>query len=344
MKIYKDPIFGFYEFFNEKTGFLIRTDINKSDKKIKPFKRSYPELIDIGIMGHCKNKKTCKENGILCYQKYLSEDNMAYEDYCDIINQSKGRTFQVALGGRGDPNKHEFFEELLKYTVDNGIVPNLTTSGYDITQHEINLIKKYCGAVAISCYSRIIDNKETNPNFQNVVDSLSKDIITNIHFVITNVTIVDAILRLKYDLFPENINAVIFLLHKPVGEAINCCSSLSINKDKMDEFFELALKKRHSFKIGFDSCFSNIVSNYYDEYDNIECLQCCESGRFSCYIDHNLKMYPCSFAQKDLFACDLTKITIQDAWFSKEFKAFVNLNKGHLLLCPLRFNELKKNI
>lgn len=338
MRVYKDSLFNFYEFFNEKNGFLIRTDIISDGVKIKPFKRDYPELIDIGIMGHCNNRETCRDKGILCYQSYSYDENMSFDDYCSIIEQSKGKTFQVALGGRGDPNKHEFFEDILKYTVDNSIVPNLTTSGFDITDKEIELIKKYCGAVAVSCYSKIENDAETNSDFKKLVESFSDEVITNIHYVISNETIDDAILRLENNLFPNNINSVIFLLYKPVGAAIENCTLCKIDDVKLDIFFTAAFNKKHNYKIGFDSCFSSIVSKYYADNDFIECIQYCESGRFSCYISPDMKMYPCSFAQLKLYECDLRKQCIQEAWFSAEFKRFVKLNKDKIDVCPLKLN------
>jgi len=35
------------------------------------------------------------------------------------INQCKNKVFQVALGGAGDPNKHEDFEKLLQESRKN---------------------------------------------------------------------------------------------------------------------------------------------------------------------------------------------------------------------------------
>ena len=49
MIIYKDEVFGFFEIFNEENGTLFRSDINGVD----PVMRSFPELLDVGIMGHC---------------------------------------------------------------------------------------------------------------------------------------------------------------------------------------------------------------------------------------------------------------------------------------------------
>lgn len=75
-------------------------------------------------------------------------------DFAKIMDQISGRTFQVALGGRGDVNKHEEFEAILACCHSYSVVPNYTTSGLDLTDEEAELTKKYCGAVAVSHYCR----------------------------------------------------------------------------------------------------------------------------------------------------------------------------------------------
>ena len=56
------------------------------------------------------------------------------------MKQATGKTFQIALGGAGDPNKHPQFEEILKSCRAYKIVPNITTSGFLMKDNEIELI------------------------------------------------------------------------------------------------------------------------------------------------------------------------------------------------------------
>ena len=160
MIFYKDEQYRFYEIFNEENGTLIRSDINGID----PVCRSFPELLDVGIMGHCINGHYCKMAGIDCYQKgaSLKTPHMTIADFAFIAKQAAGKTFQIALGGAGDPNKHPDFQQILKICRHYRIVPNLTTSGWEIIDNEIQAIKNYCGAVAVSWYSRLIDGIESN--------------------------------------------------------------------------------------------------------------------------------------------------------------------------------------
>ena len=336
MIFYRDEKYKFNEFFNEKNGFLIRTNIlNKEERETcnKASMRSFPELMDIGIMGKCHvYKQYCKEFGIECYQ-VKDGSNMSIELYEKIINQCKGKVFQVALGGKGDPNKHKDFEQILEITRKNNIVPNLTTTGIGITNKEINLIKKYVGAVAISLYSKLTNNlEESNKECIKVIENMVKNkIITNIHYVINNETINDAITRLKYNKFPKGINAVIFLLYKRKDENIN------IEKIKIIEFFNLLNKNKYLFKIGFDTCFSPLISRYLLNIEK-RSIEECEAGRFSCYISSNGILYPCSFIQDDNFGVDIKENSILKAWNSEKMNNFRKMNSNKCMKCNRRKN------
>lgn len=114
------------------------------DKDTDPFSLNYPVLMDIGIMGHCKNK--CA----ICYQGSSDQEHMKLDDYKMIMVQSVGMVNEVALGGRGDPNHHPNFEDILISSLRAWIIPNYTTSGIGLTEEQAKITKKHCGAVAVS--------------------------------------------------------------------------------------------------------------------------------------------------------------------------------------------------
>lgn len=62
---------------------------------------SFPELLDVGIMGHCIHGKTglCIEAGIECCQGilYKNNPNMRLEDFENIALQCRKQTYQFAL-------------------------------------------------------------------------------------------------------------------------------------------------------------------------------------------------------------------------------------------------------
>lgn len=304
---------------------------------------SFPELLDVGIMGHCIHGKTglCQKAGIGCYQDGLHSNNpnMSLEDFKKIAEQCKGKTFQFALGGCGDPDQHEHFEEILKVCKENGIVPNFTTSGFGMTKALSKLCKQYCGAVAVSWYRSPYTLKAINL-------LLTEKVKTNIHYVLSKSTFTEALQHLQSDVinsdlakstskddstqsysrnslqFPKGINAVIFLLHKPVGLGTKEDMITRDNKDFLN-FLDLVNEREFPYKIGFDSCTVPALINL-DKVDP-NCLDTCEGGRWSAYITPDMKLLPCSFDnQEQKWAVDLAQYSIAEAWESNTFNDFRN--------------------
>ncbi|MBR2259341.1 MAG: SPASM domain-containing protein [Blautia sp.] len=309
----------FVSYFNSETGAYMRTGILDKDGKDTgkdPFMGSFPNLIDVGVMGHCIHGKMglCTKAGIGCYQSglFVEKPNMSVDDFKWITEQCRHKCNQFALGGRGDPDQHEHFEELLKICRENDIVPNFTTSGYGMTSEIARICKEYCGAVAVSWYR----SDYTKIAIQRLTDAGVK---TNIHYVLGNNTIDEAIERLRNNSFPEEINAVVFLLHKPAGQGTQE-NILSVNDPRTAVFFKEA-DRIHPYKIGFDSC---NVPGVLQFCRNIlpQSLDTCEGARFSCYIDSDMTMLPCSFDQKRRYAVSLRDNSIEEAWNSDTFEQF----------------------
>ena len=326
--IVHDNKYNFKYAFDTVTGAYIRTgilDANGIDTGVDPFMGSYPHLIDVGIMGHCIHGKTglCSKAGIGCYQSglFVEEPNMTVENFRSIAEQSKGRCNQFALGGRGDPDQHENFEEILQICRENNLVPNFTTSGYGMTAELAAICKEYCGAVAVSWY-------RSEYTLHAIDMLLEAGVKTNIHYVLGRNSIDEAIDRLKNNDFPAGINAVIFLLHKPAGQG-TFENMLSESDPRVERFFSL-IDERHPFKVGMDSC--NVPGAIrFCKSILPESLDTCEGGRYSCYIGADMVMVPCSFDQRKRYEVSLKEMTIEQAWNSEPFERFRdNMRKA----CP----------
>jgi hypothetical protein len=237
MLIKVDKANKFVSKFNPKTGLYIRSGIieNGVDTGVDPYMTEYPELIDIGIMGHCLHglKSLCIKSGVECYQNGQGkvEPNMPLDDYKKLMDESEFRTYQVAIGGRGDPNKHKEFKEILQYSRQRNIVPNYTTSGLDLTDEEAGISAELCGAVAVSWY-------RTDYTLSAIEKLLKYKCTVNIHYVLANNSIDEAISRLRSLDFPDNIHAVIFLLHKPVGQGSQD-NVIKLHDPRLVEFFKV---------------------------------------------------------------------------------------------------------
>ncbi len=331
MIYYRDKKYHFVELFNESTGMLVRSNILEQGRETDqvPEMRSFPELIDIGIMGSCIAGKTgiCRLAGIDCYQNgSLSDDaDMSLLEYEHIMKQCRGHVFQVALGGAGDPNKHKQFGRILRLTRESGIVPNYTTSGYQLTDEEVQLTKTYCGAVAVSYYSKLDEQgNESNPDTITAIRKfIGAGCTTNIHYVLSRKNIKEALYRVKNNLFPKGINAVVFLLYKPVGLASKEYVLNFKNQDYLDLLYAIS-KPCSSWKYGFDTCQSPAIYQHA-KWAAPEAIELCEAARFSMYIDSCCIAYPCSFGRERMeYSIDLRKHTLQEAWDSKQFSAFRN--------------------
>ena len=314
-----DQKYSFISVFDDENGAYVRTGIieHGRDTGKDPFMASFPHLIDVGIMGHCAHGRTglCAKAGIGCYQsgRDIEAPNMTLEDFSEIILQCSGKVNQFALGGRGDPDMHEHFGEILSLCREHEIVPNFTTSGFGLTDKAVELCARYCGAVAVSWYR----NDYTLRAIHMLLDT---GVRTNIHYVLGRNSVDEAIRRLREQDFPKGINAVIFLLHKPAGQGTRD-NVLSVDDPRTRAFF-LALEERHPFKVGLDSC--NVPGALQFCHDILpESLDPCEAGRFSCYIDPDLRMTPCSFDQGHQYQVQLGPgMGIQDAWNSETFWRF----------------------
>ena len=307
----------FTEIFNPKTGFYVRSGVieDGKDTGVDPFMRCVPQLIDVGIMERCVCAHKCKVD---CYQKAICRtgNNMSLEDYKSILEQCKGKTFQFALGGAGDPDTHENFEEILRLSQEYGIVPNFTSSGIMFTKEKAELCKKYCGAVAISEHFEDYTRKAIRM-------LLDAGVKTNIHYVLSADSIDYAIEKLRSGGFEDGINAVVFLLYKPIGLG-KMEKVLTPDNPKVKEFFDIVNSGTFSHKIGFDSCTCPAIVNFTDKI-NMDSIDFCEGGRYSMYIDAQMNAMPCSFGNQDSkWFVSLRDHTIQEAWDGEVFERFRN--------------------
>ena len=305
---------NFKSVFDCSTGEYARitdNDINAPDA----FMSSMPELIDIGIMGRCD--RGCE----YCYQDAKSTgDNMSAADYFSILDQVKEDVYQVALGGAGNPNEHPAFEEIIRRTREEyNIVPSYTTNGDHLTDEQIAVSKKYCGAVAVS--------KHEGDNWKQAAKRLiDAGVKTNVHFILSNDTVDEAIDFLHADDIPlsreykEKLNAVIFLLYKPFGRGKNKKEAILKSSDQFDEFCFMIKHWSGSFKIGFDSCSTPFILDKGIAHPDV--LDTCEGARYSCYVGPDMILKPCSFDVDNKYGESLRTQTFKEIWEGSEFNQF----------------------
>lgn len=333
-----DRKYRFMTVFDPDTGFCVRTGIIDGcgkDTGKDPFMASFPHLIDVGVMGSCAHGRAglCEKAGVGCYQSGLTktEPNMKVDDFRRIAEECRGRCMQLALGGRGDPDMHENFGELLRISRENLLVPNFTTSGIAMTDEKARLCAELCGAVAVSWY-------RSGSTTKAIETLLKAGVKTNVHYVLGNNTIDEALDRLENGGFPDGINAVVFLLHKPAGLGRKE-NVLSPEDPRVRRFFELLDGGvKPGYKIGTDSCTVPGITVFCRNV-NPASVDACEGGRFSCYVGPDMVMVPCSFDQDGRYAVSLADgTTIEEAWNSETFEKFRGILRDSCPDCPKREN------
>jgi MoaA/NifB/PqqE/SkfB family radical SAM enzyme len=311
--------------FNTKTGLEITQGINGN---ADPFVLQMASLLDIGVMGTCKHK--CK----FCYQGHVNKPNMKLDDFKAIIDEVAFHVNQVALGGRGDPNHHENFKEIIEYCRSKNIVPNYTTSGIGLTDEQVK-ISKLCGAVAVSDYGQPF-------TYEALSKLINAGIKTNIHQIFSTESY-DRCCNIVLGINPNDwqnfdvskLNAVIFLLFKPHG-AGKLIPEMIPTEEDLKQFASNIFTPKSKFKVGMDSCLVNHVLKYASPTAiQRASVDTCEASRMSAYITPDMKFMPCSFADEKKWAIPIEN-GLQQIWdYSTQFNKFreVLLKKGDC--CPL---------
>ncbi len=320
MRAYFDPSFRFGVSFDPDDGTYFRTNVVDEagrDTGRDAFMASFPHLVDVGIMGHCNHgiSGRCAESGIDCYQSgaLRSQPHMSVADFARIADECSGRAFQFALGGRGDPDEHESFRDILAIARSRDIVPNYTTSGWGMTAERATLTAHYCGAAAVSW-------QRAPHTLRAIRLLLDAGVTTNIHYVLSTWTIDEAYRRLREGSFPAGINRIIFLLYKPIGQG-DGPGVLDAEDPRVRAFFSLFNSEEYCEVAGFDSCAVPGLLQWAPAVDPAS-IETCEGARFSAYITPDMHMTPCSFDQEGKWAVDLAHYSLEEAWLGARFGAF----------------------
>jgi MoaA/NifB/PqqE/SkfB family radical SAM enzyme len=291
-----------YNFFGDtETGLTLRWGHSLSEN---PEYAPWPELADISISNHCS--KACD----FCYRDSSPNQSfMSLEQYqfaLDSLHSEQwGNVFQVALGG-GEPLEHPEFEAIIQKTIQRGIVVNFTTNGLNLDKARAGFLKGKIGAVALSVH-RLEDLI-----FDKIKLLTDEGIRTNLHFVLDNQSLDEAIAILQGSFNQElqHIDGVVFLTYKPKGRAIlERCLTMD---NRLEKFVSLIDGNQCITRIGFDACFVPVLMSATRV--DIDYIDSCECGFFSVYIDEELNVKPCSFANNERFTYNLKEYSFQSIW------------------------------
>ena len=147
-KRYKSENYNYL--FNKNNGFFARWGGTIDDD---PEFAPSPEIADIEITSICNagSKNGSKPKCNLCYKSNTSKGiNMSFETFKKIFNSLPKSLTQIAFGVDYDATSNPDLIKMMKYSRDNGVIPNLTVA--ELSNETATEIVKYAGAVAVSQY------------------------------------------------------------------------------------------------------------------------------------------------------------------------------------------------
>lgn len=174
----------------------------------------WPAFYDVSPGSKCAGK--CP----WCYAS-ASPQGIYYTNLGNKIHKMFGamtpnqRPDMMAIGGGMDAYENPETEDMIIAFHELGIVPNCTTNGIDITSKRIEMTKKYCGGVAVSCY------RHTIPHWRKAIQSFTEaKIRTNLHFIISDKESIDWMEKIYHE-YEDIVEYVVMLPYMNVGLAAN---------------------------------------------------------------------------------------------------------------------------
>lgn len=300
-------------------------------------KKIYKENFDGMVYNfHClpdENYFTCGMLVHNCYKGNTPEPatNMTFNTFKTILDKMPRTLTQIAFGITGIQTNPDFLD-MMWYARDNGIIPNFTLSGIDLTDEIAAECAKVIGAVAVSAYE-----SDKNVCYNTVKKFTDLGITqTNIHLM-TSQENLDFVYEVINDRLTDprlaKLNAIVFLGVKPKGRAKGKFHSVST--EDYAKLIKYCLDKKIGF--GFDSCSCAKYELAIDDMDSlteedkkkyVESSESCESfGLFSSYINAEGSFFPCSFSEGEgdwkegisVVNCD---DFLKDVWFSDKLNKY----------------------
>lgn len=314
--------------FEKKTGLFMRW--GNTTKEDGDLWLGMPELADIEISTICHgiDGKPCS----FCYKANSGTGiNMSLETFKKVFAKLPPSISQIAFG-IGDIDSNPDMFDIFQYVRDNGVIPNVTINGWNLTDEYAVRLANVLGAIAISNYDydlcadavkKMTDAGMTQCNIHNF---LSQESLPATWKLLKNV---------KSDPRLAKLNAIVMLSLKKQGRA-----KTGFNPVSDADFAEIIIyAMNNNIGIGFDSCtgpkFMRILKSIPPEsfttpidFDKIsQYVEPCESSLYSVYIDATGHFSPCSFVEGtpgweeglDVVNC---KSFLKDIWWNEKTLAF----------------------
>lgn len=315
-KIVRSPDYNFD--FDKKTGMFVRWGKTFEDD---PLRAPAPEILDLEI-----SYGPCSQHCEFCYKENGSGTlhNMTFDEFKIILDKMPKILTQIAFGITDIYTNPDFFK-MMEYARASGVIPNYTTSGFDLDEQAVKKTKELCGAVAVSIH----DKEKAFNAIKAFTDAGMTQV--NVHWVLMEENYDDTfkmIDQLISDPRTSKLNAFVMLAYKDKGAGKGKFHSIH-SVEKYRKLIDYCEEKKIGY--GFDSCSAPVFFKSLqdtDRYEKISMLgEACESTLFSSYINADGKFFPCSFNEEegieglDVLSCnDFSK----DIWMHETTQKFRN--------------------
>lgn len=286
-------------FFSKLDGFNVRFGAEVDDDP--DCCELGPEILDLEVSVNGCVPVPGSTNCKYCYKNNTNAKptNMSFDTFKQIIGTFPINLSQIAFGITSLKTNPDL-PKMLAYCREIGIVPNLTTVGADMDDEACDMLCRYCGAVAVSCYTgaKELCYKTIKKLHDYAKEKYNRDLHVNMHIVVSksNMDHVRDVLKDIADKKVDGLKSVVLLRIKPKGRAKNmdCTVPYSI----YEELVKYCISNNISF--GFDSCSATSVMEVLKKLGKLElCTSCekCESSSFSAYINVLGQYWSCSFME-----------------------------------------------
>jgi MoaA/NifB/PqqE/SkfB family radical SAM enzyme len=322
MKQVRTPAYNYN--FNEETGYFERwgKDIN-DDPQYSPIG---PERLDISV------SSICHQNCEFFYQSNSPDGkNMSLDTFKSIIDKMPMLT-QIAIA-TGDIEANPDIWNMMEYSRRKNIVPNITISGYRLSDEAIDKLAKYAGAVAVSnysedvCFNTVYKLNEAGIDQVNIHQLLSDETLSGCFSVLEKYSTDSRLSRL---------NAIVFLSLKRKGRGIKYHKA---NDEDYKKLINYGLE--NNIPIGFDSCgcsrFIDVIKDRKDFQHLVQFCEFCEASLFSSFINVDGMYSPCSFMEGKFKSISVlrAKDFLQDVWYNIETNSWREKLLSNCRNCPI---------
>lgn len=284
-----------------------------------------PTLVDFQITTRCLME--CPH----CYASATPDGRHVPIEDMEIVVERAGAcgVCQLAVGG-GEPLLHPGIGDLLALCHKNGIVPNLSTNGMHLSGKNLSLLKRYCGAVALSLEAvgeRFgLWRKDGFRGLEKAMDKLKKARVpTVIQVTLSEANFGDLPQIVDFCLAKPHLYGVIFLAYKPVGRGVGHSRPLSVlPPDGVARGLrEAFLRLSKVMRVGYDCCMTPAVAGIEAglEYADPTHLEGCSGMRGSVGVSPDLDVIPCTFLTGEVMG-NLRDESLEDIWKGERARAF----------------------